>query len=1765
MATRIQPEQRCPADDGQPRSSLVDLLAWRAQRNPAGVPYTFLPDGESDPAQLTYAELDRRARAIAAVLQERGAAGRPVLIVHPPGLDYIAAFFGCLYAGSLAVPLYPPDMLRFQRTIPRLQAVARDARAHALLTTAELREQIAPWFRGDLQVEVLASEQLAAESAERRWARPALGPANVALLQYTSGSTGDPKGVMVTHGNLIANIHQLHRLDDPDPCGVSWLPPYHDMGLVGGVLLPLCSGGPITLFPPLAFAQRPLRWLELMTRTGAHTSGAPNFAFELCVRKSTPAERRRLDLSRWTVAMCGAEPIRAETIDRFVEAFGPCGFRREAFYPCYGLAEATLIATGDEPRMPLRMLRISAASLENGAALPPASEHEPARTVVGCGPAIPGQEALVVDPRRCVALADDQVGEIWLRGESIAAGYWNRPRETEEAFAARLAESGEGPYLRTGDLGFLHGGELYVTGRQKDLIIVQGRNHYPQDVERTVATLHPALRADAGAAFSVDWGNEERLVVVQEIVGPRKVDLPALLEQIRCEVLDQHDLDPAAIVLIQAGSLPKTSSGKIQRHLCRQMFLEGQFIEVATYRAPLDAGSVARAWAPPETETERALAALWHEVFGPARVGRHTSLFEGGAHSLLIAQLVARIAQTFGATLELRSVFLHPTLEELARAIDAARAAGPAPAAPLARADRTRPLPLSGAQRRLWFLEQLDPGSPVYVIPAAARLRGPLDRQRLQAALADLAARHEALRTQFALDGDEPAQWIAPAVDVRLGWVDLGTVPAADREAELDERLRAEARRPFDLARAPLWRAVCYRLGPDEHVLLLVMHHAIADGWSIGQLVGAWAARYEELRTGRAAAPAAAPYDYADFAAWEAAEWAAGRWAAQAAYWDAKLRDLPPPLELPGARRVGADPAAGATLRRMMSPSLGARLIAASRSASATPFMTLLAGVKTLLHRYTGQRDLCVGTVVANRARVEWESVAGFFANTLVLRSTVEPDDSFADALARARQTTLEAFSNSQVPLDRLLPALGADRAAGGGLPIQVALVHQNLPPLAPSAAGTHLEILPVDNGTAKFDLTLTVSEEPKGLVIAAEYRTDVLPAAAVERLLGHLETLLDAALLNPEARIDELPLLDESETDRVLDQFNATAADYPADRCVHELIAASLARRGDAEAVRGPDGALSARELNARSDRLARQLRALGVDRDQPVGLYLERGAALVVGLLGIWKAGGAYVPLDPAYPAERLAFMLRDAGARLVVTDRSLAPTLPAADVRPVLVEDAAAAAEPADAEPAALESPRPRDAAESLAYVIYTSGSTGQPKGVEVTHRTLANFLASFRARPGLTPDDVWLAVTTLSFDIAALELFLPLWVGARVVIAPREALADGRQLAGLLDAAGATVLQATPATWTQLLDAGYRPARPLKALCGGEALRADLARRIIEATGGVWNLYGPTETTVWSAVHDADDPAECAELPVLPIGRPIANTRIYVLDAARRPVPIGVPGELYIGGAGLARGYRGRPELTAERFVEDPWSADPAGRMYRTGDLARWREDGVLEFLGRVDHQVKIRGHRVELGEIESVLAEHHEVRDVAVVVREDVPGDVRLVAYYVPRNGSPPSPRDLRSVLSRAVPGYMIPAAFVRLEQMPRTPNGKLDRRALPSPRAGDLAAGDEFEPPATPLEVRLAAIWREILRVERVGRGDDFFALGGHSLLATQVAARIRGELGIDLPLRTVFEARRLSELAEQTAACQVAQTDPAVLAALLDEIELTPGDGASS
>lgn len=1616
---------------------------------------------------LTYAQLNQRANQLAHRLIHLGVgANVPVAVCVAPSLDIVVSLLAIFKSGGVHVPLdptYPAD---------RLSAIAEDTQPKLLLTQSPLLPSLP----------VIAERVFCFDKDWEALQEPTHNPEveipldQTAYLIYTSGTTGKPKGVMTSHGNLVQYLlvaQERYGFNRQDVMPA--LARFTFSITMFELLSPLVAGGTLMILERdhvLDF-KRMVQMLQQVTVVHASPS--------LLRKLLTYIKDNNLDIQKFQNlrhVSSGGDMVPADLL-----ASMKATFPAAEIYVIYGCSEVSCMGCTY-----------------------PVTDDVVTKSRVG-KPFNNVSVRLYDSQQNLVPIGI--VGEIYFAGAGVTQGYLNRPELTEEKFVTIDGQR----FYRTGDLGrFDADGNLEILGRSDFQIQLRGLRIELGDVESALRQA-PGVREGLVAARELSNG-EPGLVAYVVLDQDEAGSIIPKGELLRTDAIRRFlqtklpdYMVPAAFVPLEA--MPLNVNGKVDRR---------------ALPAP-NLGNVDTAYVAPRTPLEESLAELWATILGLEQVGINDDFFALGGHSLMAAQVIYRLQETLNLEIPISRLFERPTIAALAEyldSLDETTSVSCRDRAPITRISREAHLSLSLPQSRLWFLTQLEEGI-AYNIPLAFNLTGALQITALEQSLTEIVRRHEALRTTFPVVNGAPVQLILPPQPLPLPLVDVESLPEPDQTVEVKRLAQEEAQRPFNLAEQLPIRATLLRRADTSHVLLLTIHHIVADGWSLAVFRRELAALYTSCLQGVASPLEELPVQYADFAHWQQ-QWMQGAASQHLAYWQEKLAGVPPLLEIPTDRpRPPMQTYRGGTEFFTLDADLTHRLKLVSQQAGSTLFMTLLAGFATLLSRYSGHQDLVIGSPIANRNRRELEPLIGFFINLLALRIDLTGNPAFVDLLQRVRQVALEAYAHQDAPFEQLVEAVQPERNLSHSPLFQVMFILQNSPVECLELPDLTLTSLKVESGTAKYDLTLMMEELDGGVVAEFEYNRDLFDRETIIRMVGHFQTLLQAIATKPTQPISALSLLTEPERQQLLVTWNDTQMEYPEQPCLHQLIEAQVERTPDAIAAVFDQQHLTYRELNQQANQLGHYLQSLGVGPEVLVGICVERSLEMLVGLLGILKAGGSYVPLDPAYPKDRLAYMIEDSRLPLLLTQQALRDQFSEQNVQVVCLDtDWTAISQQSQ------ENPVNDVAPENLAYTIYTSGSTGKPKGVQLYHRTVVNFLNSMRWQPGLTAQDILLSVTTISFDIAVLELYLPLMVGARTVIVPRDAAADAAKLMSLLTESGATMLQATPATWQMLIAGGWQGDRRLKMLCGGEAMPRDMANKLLDRGGSLWNMYGPTETTVWSAA--------CQVTPgqgSVPVAGPIANTQIYVLERSSfNLAPIGIPGEVHIGGDGLARGYLNRPELTQERFVPDPFSDAPDARLYKTGDLARFRPNGTLEFLGRIDNQVKLRGFRIELGEIEAVLNLHAAVKQAVVVVRQDAPGDQRLVAYLTLKGDSTPTPQELRQLLKEHLPGYMIPSAFVVLEALPLTPNGKVDRRALPAPDVSGSQESAEFVAPRNDTERQLAEIWQDVLGINSIGIHDNFFEIGGHSLSAVRVWAQIEQRFSSTLPLSTLMTEPTIEQLA---------------------------------
>ncbi|WP_420130679.1 amino acid adenylation domain-containing protein [Longimicrobium sp.] len=1574
----------------------------------------------------------------------------------------------------------------------RIRYVLGDSGARLVLCTAATRARVAECGAETLVADP-ESDLLLREDAHDL--EGALHPDALAYVIYTSGSTGRPKGVGVSHRAL--GSHNLAIIERYGLTAADRASQLTSIGFDISVeeIFPTWAAGGAVVFRPervAGFGTEFMAWLadERVTVLNIPTAFWHAWVHDLAASGAALPSALRL-------AIVGGEKAQPAALAEWRRIAGG-GIR---WMNGYGPTEAAVTATIYE-----------AVDRVDGE-VPIGRAMSNARTY------ILSDELLAISQ-----------GELCIGGEGVARGYLGRPGLTAERFAPDPFGAPGSRLYRTGDRArWRADGEIEFLGRVDEQVKIAGFRVEPGEVEAVLAE-HPAVAQAAVVAREFD-GAGVRLVAYA-VPALEGIDEAELRRWLRDRL--PGFLVPSALVVI--GALPLSAHGKIDRR---------------ALPAPAELDPPLPGFAEPRGDTEREVARAWREVLGIPRVGADADFWALGGHSLLAMQVLSRIRQRLGVELPVRALFDAPTVAALAAAVDAARgAAVHLPHAPLRASRRSDPQPLSFAQQRLWFLHQMEPDSAFYNLPFAVRMEGALEVDALRHALAEIVRRQEVLRTTFRADASGSWQVIHPAPpSFDLPIADLRALPREWARGEVPRLMRDAAEQPFDLRRGLMLRALLIHVADTEHALVLNLHHVAGDGWSIDLLFRELSALYGAFRAGEPSPLPEPPLQYADYAEWQRAWMAGGALDEQLAYWRERLAGAPAVLELPTDRpRPAVQSHRGASHAFEVPPALAARLRALARETDSTLFMVLLAAFDLLIHRLSGRDDVVVGSPIAGRMRGEVEGLIGFFVNTMALRTDLSGDPTFRALIGRVRETTLEAYAHQDLPFERVVEAIQPDRTLSHNPLFQVAFALQNVPVEPVRLPGLALRLEEVDSGTSKFDLFLEMEEQGERLRGRVEYATDLWEAATAERMIRLFLHLLEGVAADPDRPASRAELVDAEERRRLVKRWSGAARVHPHESTVHATFAAVAESDPSRVALSWDGGTMTYGELHERSSRLANHLRALGVGADQPVALVMDRSPELVVAILGVLKAGGAYVPINPQYPRGRVELMLADCGARVVLAQVRLATSVPPdPEVRTVFVDvqrDAFATASSDD--------PRVDTGPDGAAYVIYTSGSTGRPKGVVVPHRAVLRLVrggdsARFAA------DETWLQLAPVAFDASTLELWAPLLNGGRVAIFPAE-LPTPEALGGFISRHGVTGAWLTAGLFHQMVDANLPALGGLRQLlAGGDVLSVPHVRRVLEAHPSLRlvNGYGPTENTTFSCCHRLR--AEDAGRASIPIGQPIAGSTAYVLDAQLHPVPVDVPGELFVGGEGLARGYLNGAAATASRYIPHPFSATPGARLYATGDRVRWRPDGTLEFLGRIDQQVKIRGYRIEPGEVEAALQRDPAVADCVVLVREDVPGERRLVAYVVPVATLEEHPDDvaaaIRGCLRAQLPAYMLPSAVVVMDALPLTPNGKVDRRALPAParRRGDAPPAE----PRTETERALAAVWTQVLHAERVYLDDNFFELGGHSLLASQVVTRVREALGVELPLARIFDAPTLAQL---SAVVEAAQLE--AMAALMDDLD---------
>lgn len=1717
-------------------TTLIDIARYRAQYQGNRKAYTFLKDGNKDEISYTYETLDMRARAIAAWLQSKVQQGDRVMLLYHQGLDFISAFYACLYAGVIAVPGYPPE--KQHRRTARLQAVVRDAGAKIALTTTEVLQHVNVQESKDLvglNMEWFPTDTLPDEWA-KDWQEPNINRETVTYLQYSSGSTGDPKGIMVSHGNMLDNSSIIcERLQHTqDDVSVSWLPIFHDLGLIGCVIQPMYVGFHAVSLSPYQYVVNPYLWLKAIDRFRGTTTCCPNFGFDLCVRKTTPVQRAMLDLSSWRVAVNCAEPIRYQTLEKFTEVFTPCGFRAEAHYPMYGMAETTLFITGAKWNEKPKYQPVSISDLTHGKVRVADSEDE--RMMVSCGSVGTGLTIKIVNPDTLTLCDDHQVGEIWVKGSSVAHGYWNRPEKTKEDFAASI--NGDGPYLRTGDLGYIIDDELFIAGRYKDLIIIRGRNLYPQDLEMTVESCSSFIRPGCGAAFFIDHKEEEKLVIVQELRkdAVKLVDVSQLARQIQQRVVEEHGVACYELVFIEENSVQKTSSGKIQRRACKQAYLADK---LKIIHRLIERDSISehvsedkfdwQKWSlltpsKQRTELQNHLVQLLGLQVARGEWEKQTISFFG-FDSIKIIQLKFRLEQYWSIELPKLPVLLAWTWDQLLNCIHAQLLEHPIETSELT-INQNMEVSLNRGQEALWYIQKTFPQNTAYLIPIAIRFPKALNKHILHQSIQYIVQKYPVLRSSIQ-QTEKGKLLLQIQSEAAHKWV--------EKEAIVDftSQLMEDAYKPFDLQQAPLFRTNLYKHLDGSYTCLFCFHHIICDLWSLDMFLSDLRTCYLALEKG------IEPMLHQNVLLSTEEELIES---SATSYWKDKMAGDLPVLNLPHKNARGrVQSFQGQTVKSRISSECVQSLRELASEHGATLYQVLLAVYQLVLSRYSGQNEVIVGSPATGRSTISSSKQMNYMVNPIVIRGDLPSSSTFVQLLKQTMKNVHEAFEY-EIPFIDLVEQLSIHRDPSIPSIFQAMLAFEQTT-LIPEAAALSLGISDVKlnwgqmeltsvslpDPTSQFDLTLKVADFKGELILHWQYDAVLFEETLMMQLANSFSFLIEQILTNPNQQIQTYNCMSDNMKLELIQAGNGKKTLAPV-RTLNQVWMDQVEKSPEAIAVIDGFERISYRQMKDDVNQLTHLLIEKGIGRHQVVGIALKRKYSLLVTMMAVLQTGAAYVGLDPSYPEERLNYMIEDSNTSLVIIEQDLESKLGKINTPTLTMTTGIWRNFPK-------QNCEIQQDIHDLAYLIYTSGSTGKPKGVAIEHFQAMSFVQWAQSIWSTEELAGVLFGTSVCFDLSVFELFVPLLTGGKVIIAE-----NALSLHQLPAASEVTLLNTVPSAAKALTALGL-PSSVTTINLAGEALTRGLVDELYQnqKVGKVYNLYGPSECTTYSTY--ALIPKGNKGVPS--IGKPIQNTHVYVMDQNLELVPNGAVGELCIGGAGVARGYIGHPEKTKEKFVDHP----EYGRLYRTGDLVRFSSNQELLYVGRSDFQVKVRGYRIELGEIEAVLRECATVKEAVVITNEQ-----QIIAYITKKpDVNEQEIPSIKAHLEDRLPIFMVPQHVVELSSFPLTLNGKIDRKSLPKPALNDNEK--QVKQPTNETEAKLLSIWKKVLKKDAIGMNDRFFELGGDSILSLQVIAEAR-KVGLQISPKHFFTHATIGKMASVAGSESKVHIDQGLVTG---EIVLTP------
>ncbi|MFJ6208614.1 amino acid adenylation domain-containing protein [Lysinibacillus sp. NPDC092081] len=1714
--------------------------------------FTFL-DEKGDVEYLTGNTLLYKTKALGSILQQKVQVQEKAVILLPQGIEYIYTLTACLYANIIAVPAPITDLSDRNKALEKINQILKDSEASFIITNSYfkeflLKEQLLN-VASILDIQDLDFQNLIIEEPRK----PKLD--DHAILLYTSGSTSGPKGVIISQRNLLsrASVSAIQWDINEDSCLVSWLAQYHSFALDFNIFAPLLKGACSIFFTPGSFISRPEEWFKVIDKYKATHTGAPNFAFDYCCSSIDIETVKEYSLNSIKAIISGGEPVRKESYVTFVKKFQCLGLEKNVFSPLYGMSEMGTITTKN-PGQPMRFLSLDIPSLEQGI-IKTTRKRKQAKYVASCGEVEQDHTILIVNPDNCELCLPEEVGEIWVKSPSVGVGYLNRKQETEETFNGVISNTKEEGFLRTGDLGFKVKNHLYIIGREKEVIIINGKNHYPVNIEWTIKKYIPSLILP-NAVFSNEIDREEKVIVVQELEPSLEgFDYKKVAQEIMFALSETHGINVYEVIFVKEGSIPKTGGHKIQRKACRNLYVL-QGLEVIYKYGPKTAKRVESeskksleekrnlTISPHKSTQENIEEYILHFLSTNLKISRDQiklkdSIHTYGGDSIFIMKFIRDFEKYFNIKITTRELFENRTIKSLSNYLTEKienkdnqylGQTGDINTKIEPQEISENRYPLSEGQKGLWMLEKMSPNMTAYNVPICFHVYQKIDLEKFKQAYSFVLEQHPILNSNIRTEKGIPYQFINSTQPVLFRHEDISTIETHNILPYLKEKVRE----PFSLENGPLIRMHLFSKTQQEHIVLINVNHIIFDGSSVVPFLTTLLNAYKNITEGIEPTKQASTINYNEFVKWQQEMLVDDQEREKhLSYWKQRLSGVLPTLDLPVDRpRSSLQNFKGQVYTMSLSQDFSKQVRLFARSQHINLSVVFLGIFKAMLHQYSDQDDIIVGMPVIGRSEERFDSLIGHFINMIAIRSQEIGVKTFEEFAQELQLNLAEALDYALYPFPTLVKELNIPRTVMSSPVFQVAFFYQNF--MRPDDLENLKSVLPIEfvdgiQQEGEYDFTLEVIEKENEFTLNIKYNPELFDFSTITRMMGHYNKLAEGIINDPTLILGEYPLMTEDERNTLLFDWNNTEEEY-LDKCFHELFEIQAQTKPDAVAIVFNGESLTYRELNEKSEKLAIYLQKQGVVPDSLVGICVERSLEMVVGLLAIMKAGGAYVPLDPDYPVERLNYIIQESQVSLLLTQSTLLEkmySLFEKNIKTIVFDRDFEQIENEVKESFIMK----REVQPNhLAYVLYTSGSTGKPKGVMITHKALTNFLISMGRKPGISSDDRLLAVTTYCFDIAALELYLPLVFGAQCYICSAENTKNVEGLINEIQRIKPTIMQATPATWLMMFLGGWRNKEKTKILCGGEALPEKLKQYFITTNSTSWNMFGPTETTIWSTIHEINK-----EEPIS-IGKPIGNTQIYILDKHLKLAPIGITGELCISGDGVAKGYLNNPNLTAKKFIDNPYN--PGTKLYKTGDLARWLPNGNIQYVGRTDDQVKIRGYRIELKDIESHLNSHQDIENSVVVVKE-YKGSKRLVAFYIRvKNGTDIDKRKkvliqsevLRNYLKAKLPGYMIPVVYIELKTFPLTPNGKVDRKELMNYGFSSNTEGKTLHPQSK-IEEEVLKIWKSVLCQNNINVTDNFFEVGGDSLLAVNVSERIKEHLNCDFNVTLLFKYPNIKEI----------------------------------